>query len=114
VAIALYVLGNETHPSAETVLRNVRERLPVISRATVYNTLNLMNEKGLLRQHPFGPGTVFDSNVSRHHHFIDSETGEMRDVPWEKLSVSGLDSIKDAEITDYMIVIRGRFKKREA
>ncbi|MBM3316775.1 MAG: transcriptional repressor [Candidatus Eisenbacteria bacterium] len=114
MAVASCVLGNDTHPSAETVLRKARERLPVISRATVYNTLNLLNEKGLLRQHPFGAGTVFDSNVSRHHHLIDEETGEMRDIPWEKLSVSGLESIKDAEITDYMIVIRGRFKKRRA
>jgi Fe2+ or Zn2+ uptake regulation protein len=108
------VLLSDAHPSAYTVLKEVRERLPVISRATVYNTLNLMTEKGLLRQHPFGNGAVFDSNVAGHHHLIDEETGEIRDIPWDRLSVSGLDSIEDMEVTDYMIVIRGRIKKREA
>jgi len=107
-------MSSHMHPSAETVLCEVRRRLPVVSRATVYNTLNLMTEKGLLRQHPFGSGTVFDSNTSRHHHLIDEETGEMRDISWDKLTVSGLESIEDMEVTDYMIVIRGRIKKREA
>ena len=52
VAVAEYVLHTERHPTAEQVLAGVRARFPRISRATVYNTLNLFVEKGLLRSFP--------------------------------------------------------------
>ena len=113
VAIARYVLDTDSHPSADHVLREVRRRFPIVSRATVYNTLNLLVRKGLLRQHAFGGvGGVFDANTDLHHHFVDEETGDLGDIPWEVLNVSGLDSLRDVEVTGYMVVIRGKRKKR--
>ena len=50
VAVAEYVLHTHEHPSADLVWKRVRERFPWISRATVYNTLNLFVEKGLLQR----------------------------------------------------------------
>jgi SAM-dependent methyltransferase len=48
----------------------------MVSRATVYNTLNLLVEKGLLKQLTLAEGrVVFDPNMERHHHFIDEVTG---------------------------------------
>jgi hypothetical protein len=58
VAIARYVLATEDHPSADDVWDRVRRELPVVSRATVYNTLNLLVEKGLLRQLSIAAGHV--------------------------------------------------------
>jgi Fe2+ or Zn2+ uptake regulation protein len=58
LAVAAYVLDTEAHPSAEQVWGRVRERFPMISRATVYNTLNLFVEKGLLRQLALSEGSV--------------------------------------------------------
>ena len=50
LAVAQYVLTTDAHPSADEVLEQVHEGFPMLSRATVYNTLNLFVEKGLLRQ----------------------------------------------------------------
>ena len=50
VAIAQYVLHADDHPSADEVWERVRARFPMVSRATVYNTLNLFVRKGLLRE----------------------------------------------------------------
>ena len=76
VAVADYVLRTTEHPSAETVWSRVREGFPFLSRATVYNTLNLFVEKGLVRALVLAEGkVVFDPNVERHHHFIDESTG---------------------------------------
>jgi Fe2+ or Zn2+ uptake regulation protein len=50
VAVADYVLYTDEHPSADRVFAKVRKSLPVLSRATVYNTLNLLVKKGLLRE----------------------------------------------------------------
>ena len=73
-----------TIPTADQVWSEVRRDFPVISRATVYNTLNLFAEKGLLQSHSFDDGAgVFDANTAAHHHFIDEESGRIVDIPIE-------------------------------
>jgi Fe2+ or Zn2+ uptake regulation protein len=52
VDIARYVLTTSDHPSADEVLARVRKRFPLVSRATVYDTLNLLMAKGLLISRP--------------------------------------------------------------
>jgi Fe2+ or Zn2+ uptake regulation protein len=112
VAIAQYVLRTEKHPSADQVLNRVRRKFPMVSRATVYNTLNLFVEKGLLRRHALSEGTiVFDANVERHHHFIDEATGAIHDVPWDDVRVSDIDALDGFNVTDYQVVMRGRRKR---
>ena len=49
VAVAEYVLYTKEHPSADKVWAGVQQNFPTISRATVYNALNLYVKKGLLR-----------------------------------------------------------------
>ena len=48
IAVVEYVLKSKTHPSADEVLSYARKKCPTVSRATVYNTLNLLVDKGLL------------------------------------------------------------------
>ena len=113
VAIAAYVLHTDEHPSADLVWKRVQERLPYVSRATVYNTLNLFVEKGLLRSLSLADeSVVFDPKTERHHHFIDEETGEIHDVPWEKVQVCNVEALRGFEIHDYQVVIRGVRKGR--
>jgi Fe2+ or Zn2+ uptake regulation protein len=108
VAIADYVLYTDEHPSADLVWKRVQARLPYVSRATVYNTLNLFVEKGLLRSLSLSDASVvFDPKTGRHHHFIDEETGEIHDVPWEKVQVCNVEALRGFEIHDYQVVIRG-------
>lgn len=109
VAVAQYVLTTEEHPSADVVWARVRERFPMISRATVYNTLNLFVEKQLLRELHLAPDSVvFDPNMDRHHHLIDDETGGIHDVPWNQVEVCNIEAIGEYEISDYQVVMHGR------
>lgn len=111
VAVGDYVLNTCDHPSADKVASTVRKKFPIISRATVYNTLNLMVEKGLLREFVLDDGkTVFDANVGSHHHFVDEASGRIYDIPWESLKVSKLDSLKGFQVKEYQVVLRGRAK----
>jgi Fe2+ or Zn2+ uptake regulation protein len=113
VAVAEYVLHTADHPSADLVWKRVRERFPWISRATVYNTLNLFVEKGLLRRLTIaGESVVFDARTDVHHHFIDTETGDIHDVAWEQVQVCNVESIPQFDVQDYQVVMRGR-RKRE-
>jgi Fur family peroxide stress response transcriptional regulator len=68
------------HPDAETVFRGVRERLPTVSLDTVYRTLWLLIDLGVLIT--LGPprGRVrFDANMRSHHHFVCVHCGRARD-----------------------------------
>jgi Fur family iron response transcriptional regulator len=109
VAIAEYVLATDSHPSADQVWARVRERLPQVSRATVYNTLNLFVREGLLRELVLAEGrVVFDPNVEAHHHFIDAESGAIHDVPWEAIQIRGVEGLRGYDVEEYQVVMRGR------
>lgn len=112
IVVANYVLFTDEHPSADTVWARVKTGFPMISRATVYNTLNLFVEKGLLRELHLSPDSVvFDPNTDAHHHLIDEDSGRIYDVPWEKVRVCDVEKMEGFEITDYQVVMRGRKKR---
>jgi Fe2+ or Zn2+ uptake regulation protein len=113
LAVAEYVLVTETHPSADEVFMAVRRGFPMISRATVYNTLNLLVTKGLLRELVLAEGrVVFDPKVAPHHHFVDEDSGAIRDIPWESLAVAGVDGLSGFDVREYQVVLRGKLKSR--
>jgi Fe2+ or Zn2+ uptake regulation protein len=113
LAIASYVLHTDQHPSADDVWRRVRETFPLVSRATVYNTLNLFVDKGLIRELVLAEGRlVFDANVDRHHHFIDEDTGKIYDLPWRALTVSRVRDLDGFEVRDYQVLLRGSKRAR--
>ncbi len=112
VAVARYILHTGDHPSADEVWTRVREDFPHISRATVYNTLNLFVEKGLVRQFVLTEGrTVFDPHTEAHHHFIDEGTGTIFDVPWEAVTVSDVERLPEFDVHEYQVVMRGKKKR---
>jgi Fe2+ or Zn2+ uptake regulation protein len=112
VAVAEYVLHTTEHPSADKVWASVQENFPMISRATVYNTLNLFVEKGLLRELHLAPDSVlFDPNTNRHHHFIDEDTGRIYDIPWNQVEVRNAKALPGFAIDDYQVVMRGRRRR---
>jgi Fe2+ or Zn2+ uptake regulation protein len=113
VAVSRYVLATCDHPTADEVWTRVRKKFPMVSRATVYNTLNLFVARGLLKQYVLTGGrVVFDPNLDRHHHFVDLDSGKIEDVPWEAVSVSDVSELKEFEVSEYQVVMRGRKIKK--
>lgn len=112
LAVARFALGTRSHPTADEVWAQARREYPKLSRATVYNTLNLLVTKGLLEARVITEGVVvFDPHVGRHHHFVDEATGRIHDVPWEAVRVSAGASLRGFEVREYQVVMRGRRKK---
>ena len=115
LAIAEFVLHTDEHPSADEVWDAVRVSFPMVSRATVYNTLNLFVDHGLLQALVVTEGrVVFDPNMRKHHHFIDEETGEILDLPWEALKVGRIDRLEGFDVRDYQVLVRGTRRRRRA
>jgi Fur family iron response transcriptional regulator len=79
--IASLLLARAQHLSAEQVLAGLRDQGMRVSKATIYNTLNLFAASGLIRQLSVGSDRCwFDSNTDAHYHFHDVETGALMDV----------------------------------
>jgi Fe2+ or Zn2+ uptake regulation protein len=113
IAVVECVLASKTHPTADDVLTSARKTCPTVSRATVYNTLNLLVEKGLIGMQTIKEGAVvFDPNRENHHHFIDVESGNVYDIPWDQLEVKGKEKLKDFEILEFQVIMRGKRKKK--
>jgi len=74
------VAGSGDHPCAETIYRVVRKRLPTVSLDTVYRTLWLFLDLGLIAT--LGPARErvrFDANITPHHHFVCRQCGTAYD-----------------------------------
>jgi Fe2+ or Zn2+ uptake regulation protein len=103
IAIAEAVLWADSHPSADEIWTKVKRKHPTVSRATVYNTLNLFVDKQLLRTHMLTVGvTVFDPNMENHHHFICVECGMVRD--FESAKFDKMDIRQEVQEIGIMLV----------
>ena len=87
--IARILLSQPQHLSAEQVLNAVNMENASVSKATVYNTLNLFAEKGLVRQMTIDPDRIYyDSNTADHYHFYNEDTGELLDLDPGQLEIT--------------------------
>lgn len=75
--IAQVLSEADDHPDVEEVYRRASEVDPKISIATVYRTVRLFEEVGILARHDFGDGRARYEEVPEHHHdhLIDTTTG---------------------------------------
>jgi Fur family transcriptional regulator, iron response regulator len=112
VRIATLLLAEPQHRSAEQILANLRAAGARVSKATVYNTLNLFAERGLIRQLSVdGSRSWFDSNVDPHYHFHDESSGALIDVPVPAVEFSRLPAPPPGtEVAGIDLVIRLRKK----
>ena len=72
--------ASHDHPDADTIFREVRRRVPTVSLDTVYRTLWLLNDLGLITT--LGPrreSVRFDANLTPHHHYVCVQCGLARD-----------------------------------
>ena len=91
VQIADLVFQRQQHVTAEEVYKQLNVGSRHVSRATVYNTLKILVDHGLLRQVTVETSRVFyDSNISPHHHFFDIDSGELKDIEVEQFEILGM------------------------
>lgn len=110
LAVGLCCLFTEDHPTAEKVLEALKDLKPAISRASVYNTLNLFVEKKLLNEIRLPDEEVvrFDPLITPHHHFYDLKTKKVHDIPWENFEIEATKKLdKKFKVSDMQLLMRG-------
>ncbi len=112
IEIACLMLGEAQHLSADQVLARSRAAGLTVSKATVYNTLGLLVEKGLVREVIVDTTKVFyDSTTTPHHHFYNIDDATLTDISPVTLPIDRLPLPPEGtETTGVDIVIRIRNK----
>jgi len=110
IRIAELLLAREQHLTAEQVIQALGREGTHVSKATVYNTLNLFADKGLLKALCVDlERGQFDSNTRPHHHFHVEGTGELIDVPPGAVEFARLPALPSGtEAVGVEVVIRVR------
>jgi Fur family peroxide stress response transcriptional regulator len=98
--------STKTHPDADSIYRAVQPRMPTLSLDTVYRTLWMLHDLGLVTT--LGPQRDrirFDANLEQHHHFVCVRCGLVRDFESETLSrlplpesLAALGAVRDAHV----------------
>ena len=109
--IAEILLARPQHLSAEQIIERLREAGSDVSKATVYNTLNLFGERGLVKELCVDRERRFyDSETSLHHHFYNVDTGELTDIDDSEISFRRLPELPEGTIgqsVEVLIRVRG-------
>ena len=107
VEIAQILFARPQHLSAEQILKMVNdESSSTASKATIYNTLGLFAKKGLVKEVIVDPSKVFyDSNVSKHFHFFNTDTGVLTDIPVDAINIDKLPELPEGTVSSGLEVI---------
>jgi Fe2+ or Zn2+ uptake regulation protein len=103
--------GRRDHPTVDQIYSAVAERLPEVSRTTVYRSLEVLTQLRILKrvEHP-GSAVRYDPNMEAHHHFLCSRCGDLADLPLE--AVDGHERLRfvgdpSAVAEEVAILVRG-------
>jgi len=97
-----------THPSADAIFARLKKTSPTISQATVYRTLEFLEEENLIRR-VSGPESLgrFDANLSQHQHLFCRECGKFSDISLSDFAQQTLPKISGFTVEDVDIRLVG-------
>jgi len=107
------ILNSPQHASADQIIGRIRANGSKASKATVYNTLNLFCERGLLRTVNVDPARqYYDPTIEPHHHFYNVDTGELTDIHPDAIDLKVNTSLPEGtERAGVEVVIRVRDRR---
>ena len=108
-----YLCQSAVHATADEIFAALNGRFPLVSRATVYNTLRDLTRAGLVRELPWeGKAARYDANLHRHHHFVCDGCGVVEDVPWFDIPAhTGPETGSGRVVRAYEVTLRGNCAK---
>ncbi len=114
IEVASILLARPQHLSADQIIDKLNSRRSSVSKATVYNTLKLFSQQGLVKELNVDSSRKFyDSTTHAHHHFFHVESGKLTDIPDSQVSIKGLPPLpKGTEQESVELLIRVRNKRR--
>ncbi len=105
MAVLDYLMKNPIHPTADTIFNALYPSIPTLSKATVYNTLNLLVEKGVIQMITIDEkNTRYDAYNTPHLHFKCTTCGDIHDVPF---LIPDIEALQNYQVDNIHIYCRG-------
>ena len=102
-----YLLKNRTHPTVDKIYKELVNEIPTLSKTTVYNTLNLFHEKGIVLIINIEDNeTRFDAYTSNHGHFKCNKCGEIFDFELSENMLNFV-NLKDYSVDEQHVYLKG-------
>lgn len=79
IEILNFLKNNTAHPTVDDVYEVVKKKLTRISKATVYQNLKFLTEKGLIQEVNIKGVSRYEPNLDPHHHMICRKCGKIID-----------------------------------
>ena len=84
LAIMKYLDENRTHPTADRIYIDLKEKNPALSKTTVYNSVETLKEHGIIQSLTIsGSELRYDFENKMHHHFLCKKCGIIIDIDIE-------------------------------
>ncbi len=114
IEVATILLARPQHLSADQIIDKLKGRGSRVSKATVYNTVKLFSEQGIVKELSVDSSRKFyDSTTDPHHHFFHVDSGKLSDIPASQVSISGLPPLpKGTEQESVEVLVKVRHKRR--
>jgi len=107
VEVMQYLLEHRTHPNVDTIYQDLLDKIPSLSKTTVYNTVQRLAEKGaVLRLTIDDKNVCFDGVSEPHPHFLCKECGKIYDLQFTPKIDIQLD-FSEHQIEEVSIYYRG-------
>ncbi|MBN1245681.1 transcriptional repressor [Candidatus Bathyarchaeota archaeon] len=81
ITVCKTALSSREHPNVQNIYREVKKTHPTVSLATIYKTLNILKESGLVQELNFSQGqTRFDPYLEPHINMVCLQCGKIQDL----------------------------------
>lgn len=99
IAIYDYLMEHSTHPTVDEIYKDLSPIIPTLSKTTIYNTLTLFQEHGLIDSFTIDDNnTHYDGDMRPHAHFKCTKCGKIYDITLPKIEAPKLDGFEINEM----------------
>lgn len=106
IKVLEYLIKNQCHPTVEQIFKDLQREIPTLSKTTIYNTLNLFLETGLVKVLTIEDNeTRYDIITETHGHFKCGECGAISNFDID------IDSIETEELIGFKVVDKNVYFK---
>lgn len=108
LTVLTYLLEHRDHSSADEIYEALHHLQPVISRTTVFNTLRLFNETGVVQTLSIGTNPqAYDADLTPHAHFYCRRCHSISDIPVEMADWQRLRQYSGPHVAEMQVIFHG-------
>ena len=109
LAIMDYLIHHPIHPTVDDVYQGLNDKVPTLSRTTVYNTLRMLSDKRAAQMITIDDHRVcYDGNTKAHVHFFCKQCGKVIDLFEEQApELTGQKIVEGNIITEEQLYYKG-------